>query len=107
MERRNTYMPTRLPVYRVVTTGIQETEAHRLAEALRIPAKGLRWLDGEASFVNRDKYLAVPSVPIKDPDIVARSPRPLRTTTRRSRSPLPASTTQPLTGTCRSPTAWR
>jgi hypothetical protein len=72
MERRNTYMPTRLPVYRVVTTGIQETEAHRLAEALRIPAKGLRWLDGEASFVNRDKYLAVPSVPIKDPDIVAR-----------------------------------
>jgi hypothetical protein len=72
MERRNTYMPTRLPVYRVVTTGIQETEAHRLAEALSIPAKGLRWLDGEASFVNRDKYLAVPSVPIEDPDIVAR-----------------------------------
>ena len=65
-------MPTRLPVYRVATTGIQESQAHELAEALKIPAKGLRWLDGEASFVDRDKYLAVPSVRIEDPDIVAR-----------------------------------
>ena len=63
---------TRLPVYRVVTTGIQESQAHQLAEALRIPVKRLRWLDGEASFVDRDKYLAVPSVRIEDPDIVAR-----------------------------------
>ncbi len=62
----------RLPVYRVATTGIQESEAQRLAEALRIPAKGLRWLDGEASFVDREKYLAVPSVRIEDPHIVAR-----------------------------------
>ena len=52
-------MDTRLPVYRVVTTGIPESQAHQLAEALRIPAKGLRWLDGEASFVDRHKYLAV------------------------------------------------
>src|SRR5271167_3763412 len=63
---------TRLPVYRVATTGIQEAEAHQLAEALKIPAKGLRWLDGEASFVDRNKYLAIPSVRIEDPDIVAR-----------------------------------
>ena len=63
---------TRLPVYRVVTTGIQESQAHQLAEALRIPVKRLRWLDGEASFVDRDKYLAVPSVRIEDPDIVTR-----------------------------------
>ena len=66
------YADTRLPVYRVMTTGIQESQAHQLAEALKIPAKGLRWLDGEASFVDRDKYLAVPSVRIEDPDIVAR-----------------------------------
>jgi hypothetical protein len=66
------YADTRLPVYRVAKTGIQEPQAHQLAEALRIPAKGLRWLDGEASFVDRDKYLAVPSVRIEDPDIVAR-----------------------------------
>jgi hypothetical protein len=63
---------TRLPVYRVARTGIQESEAQQLAEAFRIPARGLRWLSGEASFVDRDKYLAVPSVPIEDPDIVSR-----------------------------------
>ena len=63
---------TRLPVYRVATTGIQESQAHQLAEALRIPARRVRWLDGEASFVDRDKYLAVPSVRIEDRDIVAR-----------------------------------
>ena len=34
--------------------------------------RGCSWLDGEASFVDRDKYLAVPSVRIEDPDIVAR-----------------------------------
>ena len=63
---------SRLPVYRVVTTGIREPEARQLAEALRIPAADLLWRDGEASFVDRDKYLAVPSVAIEDPEIVAR-----------------------------------
>jgi hypothetical protein len=72
MKRHATHTPTQLPVYRVATTGIRETQAHQLAEALKIPAKGLRWLDGEASFVDRDKYLAVPSTLIKDPDIIAR-----------------------------------
>jgi hypothetical protein len=59
-------------VYRVATTGIQEPQAHQLAKALRIPTDGLRWREGEASFVHRDKYLAVPSLRIEDPDIVAR-----------------------------------
>ena len=63
---------SRLPVYRVVTTGIREAAARQLAEALRIPAEKLLWRDGEASFVDRDKYLAVPSVAIEDPRIVAR-----------------------------------
>ena len=62
----------RLPVYRVVTTGIAEPEARQLAEALTIPGSELLWRDGEASFVDRDKYLAVPSVTIEDPEIVAR-----------------------------------
>src|SRR5580704_9016768 len=62
----------RLPVYRVVATGIQEPRAQQLAEALRIPAAELLWRDGEASFADRDKYLAVPSVAIEDPEIVAR-----------------------------------
>jgi Family of unknown function (DUF6345) len=74
MKRRTTpaHTPTQLPVYRVATTGILETEAHQLADALKIPAKRLRWLDGEALFVDPDKYLAIPSAAIKDPDIVGR-----------------------------------
>ena len=63
---------SRLPVYRVVATGIQEPEARRLAEALRIPSEGLVWRDGEASFVDRERYLAVPNVAIEDREIVAR-----------------------------------
>ena len=63
---------SRLPVYRVVRTGIQESEARQLAEKLRIPAKELVWRDGVASFVDRDKYLAVPTVAIDAPAIVAR-----------------------------------
>lgn len=63
---------SRLPVYRVVSTGIQEQEARQLAEELRIPAAELIWRDGEASFVDRDTYLAVPMVAIEDPEVVAR-----------------------------------
>jgi hypothetical protein len=59
-------------VYRVVATGIKEKRARQLAEALQIPAKELAWRDGEALFVDRDRYLAVPSVPIDDEEIVAR-----------------------------------
>jgi Family of unknown function (DUF6345) len=62
----------RLPVYRVVTTGIAEPQARQLAEALTIPGGELLWRDGEASFVDRDKYLAVPGVTIEDPEIVTR-----------------------------------
>jgi hypothetical protein len=63
---------SRLPVYRVVTTGIQEQEARQLAGELRIPATELIWRDGEVSFVDRDTYLAVPMVEIEDPEVVAR-----------------------------------
>jgi len=61
----------RLPVYRVVATGIKEKRARQLAEALRIPAKELAWRDGEASFVDPGRYLGVPIIPIDDPEIVA------------------------------------
>jgi hypothetical protein len=61
-----------LPVYRVVSTGIEESQARRLAEALRIPAKELVWRDGEVSFVDRDNYLAVPKVSLADPEIIER-----------------------------------
>ena len=63
---------SRLPVYRVVTTGLEEPKARQLAEALTTPGSELLWRDGEASVAGRDKYLAVPSVVIKDPELVAR-----------------------------------
>lgn len=59
-------------MYRVVGTGIREPEARQLVESLRIAAEELVWRDGEASFVDRDAYLAVPTVAIDDPEIVAR-----------------------------------
>src|SRR5689334_16034166 len=63
---------SRMPVYRVVETGISEAQAGKLGEAFRIPAEQLHWRDGQASFVDRDRYLAVPSVAIDQPEIVER-----------------------------------
>jgi hypothetical protein len=82
----NARTDSRLPVYRVVTTGIREPEARKLAEALKIPAQELVWRDGEASFVDRHRYLAVPSVKIEDPEIVARFAR--ATTNHHPESPI-------------------
>jgi hypothetical protein len=61
----------RLSVYEVTATGIDEGQARRLAEALGISEEKLVLRDGEASFVNPATYLAVPTVNITDPKIVA------------------------------------
>ena len=61
----------RLSVYEVTGTGIDEGQARRLAEALGISAEKLVLRDGEASFVDPATYLAVPTVNITDPEIVA------------------------------------
>jgi Family of unknown function (DUF6345) len=61
----------RLSVYEVTGTGIDESQARRLAEALGISADKLVLRDGEASFVDPANYLALPSVNITDPAIVA------------------------------------
>jgi hypothetical protein len=61
----------RLSVYEVTGTGIDEGQARRLAEALEISAGKLVLRDGEASFVDPVTYLAVPTVNITDPEIVA------------------------------------
>jgi hypothetical protein len=61
----------RLSVYEVTGTGIDEGQARRLAEALGISAEKLVLRDGEASFVDPANYLAVPSVNVTDPEIVA------------------------------------
>jgi uncharacterized protein DUF6345 len=60
-----------LPVYEVTATGIEENQAKKLAVALEIPVEKLILRDGMAAFIDPDKYLAVPSMPIADPEIVA------------------------------------
>ena len=62
----------RLPVYRVVTTGVTDAEAHHLADALKIPGSEAILRDGEMTFFDRDRYLAVPTVTIQEPQIVDR-----------------------------------
>jgi hypothetical protein len=58
-----------LPAYTVSRTGIDEEQAHRLADSLRIEPKRLAWRDGLAAFVDTAKHLAVPTVSIGDPKI--------------------------------------
>ncbi len=60
-----------LSVYEVTGTGIGEDQARRLAAALGISAEKLVLRDGEASFVDPATYLAVPTVHVTDPEIVA------------------------------------
>jgi Family of unknown function (DUF6345) len=63
---------SRLPVYRVVKTGLETAEAERLAQAFKVPGEHLAERDGEVSFLDPAKYLAVPMVEIDDPEIVER-----------------------------------
>src|ERR1700722_17156307 len=61
----------RLPVYEVVGTGIDDEQARRLAQALGIPPDKLLLRNGEASFVDPARYLAVPVVQVADRDLLA------------------------------------
>ncbi|HXW26769.1 MAG TPA: DUF6345 domain-containing protein [Xanthobacteraceae bacterium] len=60
-----------LPVYEVTETGIEEKQAKKLAEALKIPMEKMLWRDRMAAFIDPAKYLAVPSVSIPDPELAA------------------------------------
>lgn len=62
---------TDLPVYEVASTGIEERHARKLADALGIPTEKVFLRDGVASFVDHAKYLAIPTVPVTEPDLVA------------------------------------
>jgi hypothetical protein len=62
--------PTDLPIYEVTSTGIEETHAHKLAKAFNIPVKKVCLRDGMVSFVDPVNYLAVPTVPVDDPEII-------------------------------------
>jgi hypothetical protein len=62
---------THLPVYEVIGTGIEEGDAKKLAKALKIPVEKVLWRDGMAAFIDPTNYLAVPTVSVADPEIVA------------------------------------
>jgi len=55
-----------LPVYEVVGTGLEEKQAKKLGESLKIPSEKLMLRDGIASFLDPATYLAVPRVSITD-----------------------------------------
>jgi len=60
----------KLPVYEVARPGIDEQQAHRLAEALGVPRRRMLWHEGVASFIDTDRYLAVPTISLTDPELV-------------------------------------
>ena len=62
---------TELPIYEVTSTGIEESLARKLADALGIPEDKLVVQDGIASFLDPVNYLAVPTVTVDEPDVVA------------------------------------
>lgn len=62
---------TDLPVYEVASTGVEEKHVRKLAEELEIPMEKVFLQDGMASFINPAKYLAIPTVPVVEPKIVA------------------------------------
>jgi hypothetical protein len=74
MARRNAETCTcadgRLSVYEVTGTGIDERRARTLAQALKIPPEKIFVRDGMAAFVDPAQYLAVPTVPVPDADVV-------------------------------------
>jgi len=68
----------RLPVHEIIRTGIDEQQAKKLAEALKIPVEKVFWRDGMALFVDSANYLAVPTVHIDHQEVAGVR---LRTTT--------------------------
>jgi hypothetical protein len=63
---------SQLPVYRVVKAGLEGAQAERLAQAFKLSGKHLVHRDGEVSFLDPARYLAVPMVEVDDPEIVDR-----------------------------------
>jgi hypothetical protein len=58
-----------LPVYEVTRTGLDEAQARRLATAFGIPEHELAVRDGVVSYVDRDRYLGLPSTELEDADV--------------------------------------
>jgi hypothetical protein len=61
-----------LPVYQVVKSGVSETEAATLAKHLHLPTEALVTAHGKVSFIDAEKYLAIPKAPISDSETIRR-----------------------------------
>jgi hypothetical protein len=72
LAQAQTPTPTTLPVYQVVKSGASETEAAALAKQLQIPAETLVNTHGRVSFIDAEKYLAVPKAPVTDAETIRR-----------------------------------
>jgi len=72
LAQAQTPTPTTLPVYQVVKSGASETEATALAKQLHIPTEALVNARGKVSFIDPQKYLAIPKAPVSDPETIRR-----------------------------------
>jgi hypothetical protein len=62
----------RLPVYRVVRTGLERAEVDRLAEAFKLGHEQVAHRNGAASFLDEHNYLKVPMVKLEHPETLER-----------------------------------
>ena len=62
---------TELPVYEVIYAGIAQGQVSLLANHLKIPKDKLIVQHGVTSFHDPDHYLAIPTVAVDEPDVVA------------------------------------
>jgi hypothetical protein len=72
LAQAQTQSPTTLPVYQIVKSGASTTEAAALAKQLKIPAALLVNSQGKISFVDREKYLAIPKAAVTDAATITR-----------------------------------
>lgn len=61
--------PASLPVYEVTKAGPSDSDLAALGRQFNIPRKSLVNTEGVVSFLDKGKYLAVPTVPIPDADV--------------------------------------
>jgi hypothetical protein len=63
-------MPSNLPIYQVVQAGPTDSEVKALAKQFGIPGGKLVHIGAEVSFVDTRTYLALPTVPVTDTQLV-------------------------------------
>lgn len=66
-------IPSRLPVYEVVSTGATPSQAEALARGLGISAKGIRSLGGAIRFVDTSRYAVLPAAAIPNSALLSKA----------------------------------